>query len=188
MPRGPTYVEPAYQTCAVPGARPGSLVVQGEDYLMASFGFAPDHIFPNVISILVLALIALVASVIFTSLLSFTRLGAIRVFTEGRGEGRKSAQVASAHPDTQIQDLIPDVEAADLASTAQFDESRPLLETSPLDPQATVPDSDAHQYDPATVTVSISDRFPNGLNVSWLYEKTALDRSHPSSRHVFMGF
>lgn len=39
IPSGPGYTDVAYQTCSYTGSKAGSLVVNGDDYLAAQFGF-----------------------------------------------------------------------------------------------------------------------------------------------------
>lgn len=38
----------AYQTCALAGSKPGSLIVQGSDFLGESFGYTHHHLWRNV--------------------------------------------------------------------------------------------------------------------------------------------
>ncbi|KAI9604722.1 hypothetical protein H4Q26_002691 [Puccinia striiformis f. sp. tritici PST-130] len=47
VPRGPSYTDPAYQTCSTLGSRPNSLVVSGDDYLLRSYGFEYRHLWYN---------------------------------------------------------------------------------------------------------------------------------------------
>ena len=44
IPSGPGYTDVAYQTCSYAGSRVGSLVVNGDDYLAAKFGFYNSNV------------------------------------------------------------------------------------------------------------------------------------------------
>lgn len=55
MPCDPAQIVPfgearevAYQTCAVPGSKIGSLIVQGSDYVRESLGYSHSHLWRNV--------------------------------------------------------------------------------------------------------------------------------------------
>ncbi|KAH9813379.1 ABC-2 type transporter-domain-containing protein [Melampsora americana] len=89
VPNGPSYNNTAYQTCAVPGAQVGSLIVKGEEYLKESYEFSSDHLVPNLLSIIGLALIFFFASIWFSSTLDFFKLGAVRVFKDGESFRKK---------------------------------------------------------------------------------------------------
>ncbi|KAI8462016.1 ABC-2 type transporter-domain-containing protein [Phakopsora pachyrhizi] len=80
VPRGPTYNDTNYQTCAAPGSRPKSLAVLGEDYLSYSYGYDSLHIWSSLVVIVALSVVFLVLSVLFTELFSFARLGSVRPF------------------------------------------------------------------------------------------------------------
>lgn len=47
IPAGPNYTDVAYQTCAYAGSQIGSIVVNGDDYLAAQFGFYYSHVWRN---------------------------------------------------------------------------------------------------------------------------------------------
>jgi ATP-binding cassette, subfamily G (WHITE), member 2, SNQ2 len=44
VPSGPGYTNPAFQTCGIVGAVPGSTVVSGARYIAAAFGYSRSHI------------------------------------------------------------------------------------------------------------------------------------------------
>lgn len=60
VPSGPGYTDARYQTCAAAGSRPGSLFVNGDDYLNSSYGFYFNHVWRN-FGIVVLFTIAFIA-------------------------------------------------------------------------------------------------------------------------------
>lgn len=46
-PSGSGYTDIAYQTCAYPGSKIGTTIVNGDDYLAAQFGFTYSHVWRN---------------------------------------------------------------------------------------------------------------------------------------------
>jgi ATP-binding cassette subfamily G (WHITE) protein 2 (SNQ2) len=62
------------------GSRSGSLILRGEDYLDASFGFSYDHLWRNLFVIILLALIFFVIGVIATDVFHFAPSGSVRLF------------------------------------------------------------------------------------------------------------
>eukprot|EP01117_Protostelium_nocturnum_P003933 TRINITY_DN151_c0_g1_i2.p1 TRINITY_DN151_c0_g1~~TRINITY_DN151_c0_g1_i2.p1 ORF type:complete len:1405 (-),score=390.15 TRINITY_DN151_c0_g1_i2:123-4337(-) len=51
IPFGPTYTDPAYQTCALKGATPGTLSYSGRDFLASNYGFDVDDQAISVIAV-----------------------------------------------------------------------------------------------------------------------------------------
>ena len=47
VPSGSNYTDVAYQSCAYAGSKVGSIVVNGDDYLAAQFGFYYSHVWRN---------------------------------------------------------------------------------------------------------------------------------------------
>jgi hypothetical protein len=47
VPSGSNYTDVAYQSCAYAGSKAGSIVVNGDDYLAAQFGFYYSHVWRN---------------------------------------------------------------------------------------------------------------------------------------------
>lgn len=47
VPSGSNYTDVAYQSCAYAGSKIGSIVVNGDDYLAAQFGFYYSHVWRN---------------------------------------------------------------------------------------------------------------------------------------------
>lgn len=60
IPSGPSYTDVAFQSCAYPGSKPGTTVVNGDDYLATQFGFSYSHVWRN-FGILCLFTIAFIA-------------------------------------------------------------------------------------------------------------------------------
>lgn len=89
VPRGPSYTDPTYQTCAMAGSRPGSLVVLGDDYLLQSYGFEYHHLWLNLVMILGSTVVVLVLSVLFSNYLSFDKSGSIRLFKNSSNARKK---------------------------------------------------------------------------------------------------
>ncbi|KAJ5162495.1 hypothetical protein N7492_007887 [Penicillium capsulatum] len=59
-PSGPGYTDLAFQTCVYPGSKPGTTIVNGDDYLATQFGFSYSHVWRN-FGILCLFTIAFIA-------------------------------------------------------------------------------------------------------------------------------
>lgn len=47
VPSGPGFAEVAYQSCAYAGSKIGSIMVNGDDYLAAQYGFYYSNIWRN---------------------------------------------------------------------------------------------------------------------------------------------
>lgn len=60
-PSGSGYTDIAYQTCAYPGSKIGSTIVNGDDYLATQFGFSYSHVWRNfgILCLFTLAFIAI---------------------------------------------------------------------------------------------------------------------------------
>jgi ATP-binding cassette subfamily G (WHITE) protein 2 (SNQ2) len=80
VPFGASYTNQLYQTCALPGSIPGSLIVLGDDYLSKAYDFHHDRIWFNLGVLIVQALVFLVGSIIATDILEFTHEGNKQVF------------------------------------------------------------------------------------------------------------
>ncbi|KAH9455848.1 hypothetical protein KEM48_003490 [Puccinia striiformis f. sp. tritici PST-130] len=89
VPRGPSYTDPAYQTCSTLGSRPNSLVVSGDDYLLRSYGFEYRHLWYNLGMIIGSSVVILVLSVFFTEYLCFTKFGSTRLFKDSHSVRKK---------------------------------------------------------------------------------------------------
>jgi hypothetical protein len=61
-----------YQSCAFAGNKPGSLSVEGSDYLGASFGYSHTHLWRNVGVIIAFTIIYIIPTIIASELLPFT--------------------------------------------------------------------------------------------------------------------
>ncbi|KAL1841749.1 hypothetical protein VTJ49DRAFT_6663 [Mycothermus thermophilus] len=77
IPQGPG-VRPENQGCAVPGARPGSTDVLGEDHIAVQFGYFRSHLWRNFGVIVAFTALYLLATVVAVEVLSFA----------GKGPGR----------------------------------------------------------------------------------------------------
>jgi ATP-binding cassette, subfamily G (WHITE), member 2, SNQ2 len=61
----------AFQSCAFAGNKPGSLFVEGSDYLSASFGYSHTHIWRNVGVVIAFTALYLIPTIIASELLPF---------------------------------------------------------------------------------------------------------------------
>ncbi|KAI5478137.1 ABC drug exporter AtrF [Pseudohyphozyma bogoriensis] len=84
VPSGPTYTNPLYQTCLLPGSTPQSLIVDGEAYLSVSYGFHYNNIWWNLLVMVIQALVFLIIGVIATDYLHFAPAGSKRVWGRTR--------------------------------------------------------------------------------------------------------
>lgn len=100
VPRGPGYDDPRYQTCALAGSTPGSLLVSGERYLSVAYDFHHENVPRNLGVILLLALIFLVIGVAATECFSFAPSGSFKVF----------ARTAAVHEDFDRKRKVKDLE------------------------------------------------------------------------------
>ncbi|GAA5972654.1 hypothetical protein JCM11641_002957 [Rhodosporidiobolus odoratus] len=89
VPSGPTYTDPLYQTCSLPGSTPGSLTVSGDAYLALSYDFHYSRIWRNLGILALQAVVFLVIGVIATELLHFAPGGAKRVWKRTKAVQRK---------------------------------------------------------------------------------------------------
>ena len=60
-----------FQSCAFAGNKPGSLFVEGSDYLSASFGYSHTHIWRNVGVVIAFTALYLIPTIIASELLPF---------------------------------------------------------------------------------------------------------------------
>ncbi|KAK0559020.1 ATP-binding cassette transporter snq2 [Tilletia horrida] len=94
-----------YQTCALTGSKPGSIVVQGEDYLQTTFGYSRSHIGRNIGVVIAFCVLYLIPTVIASEIMNFGGSGGgVTVFARTK---RAKAQLADAS-------VVPkqDIEAA----------------------------------------------------------------------------
>jgi ATP-binding cassette subfamily G (WHITE) protein 2 (SNQ2) len=119
VPRGPGYNDSRYQTCAMQGSQPGSLVVKGEDYLEASFDFSYDHLWRNFFVIIVLALIFLVIGVIATDVFHFAPSGSVRLFARSKNakERLRREKLKLAAKDRDPEVVVVDTDTDSCASS-----------------------------------------------------------------------
>lgn len=85
IPSGPSYTDVAFQSCAYPGSKPGTTVVNGDDYLATQFGFSYSHVWRN-FGILCLFTVAFIAITCWLS----------EIF-EWEADGAGSIQYRSSH-------------------------------------------------------------------------------------------
>lgn len=120
VPRGPTYNDARYQTCAFAGSSPGSLLVDGEAYIRTSFGFEYAHIWRNFAIILLLAFLFLLVGVIATDYLHFAPSGVVRLFLATKDAKRRVRRARKAT-------YIPPEDEERGSGRANADEEAPLL-------------------------------------------------------------
>lgn len=80
VPRGRSYDDPAYQTCAVLGSQPRSLYVSGARYLSIAYGFSANHLARNLALLLALAAAFLFLAICATNFFHFAPSGAKRLY------------------------------------------------------------------------------------------------------------
>jgi ATP-binding cassette subfamily G (WHITE) protein 2 (SNQ2) len=91
VPSGPSYTNPLFQTCALPGSVPGSLSVSGDRYLSLTYDFHYSHLWRNLAILGVQAVVFLVIGVVATELLHFAPGGTTRLWKATRAVKRKFA-------------------------------------------------------------------------------------------------
>jgi len=85
----------AFQTCALTGSKPGSIVVESADYLSVTFGYTRAHIGRNVGVLLAFSVLYLIPTVIASEVMSFAGSGGgVTVFARTKGAKAQLAQDA----------------------------------------------------------------------------------------------
>lgn len=74
VPQGPG-IDPAYQGCALTGARPNSKSVPGADYLQTSFNYSRSNLWRNFGVVIAFSVLYIIVTVIATETLSFAKSG-----------------------------------------------------------------------------------------------------------------
>jgi ATP-binding cassette, subfamily G (WHITE), member 2, SNQ2 len=67
--------EAVYQSCSFAGNKPGSLFVEGSDYLSASFGYSHTHLWRNVGVVIAFTALYVIPTIIASELLPFAGSG-----------------------------------------------------------------------------------------------------------------
>ncbi|KAF9208169.1 hypothetical protein BGZ49_009566 [Haplosporangium sp. Z 27] len=119
VPRGPGFDNVAYQTCAIYGSTPGSLDVQGPDYLYSAYRYKTSQMWADIIAVICFWLLFTFLTVIIMEAKEFGKGGfSTNVFKRPKkGEARNGGRVA------------PDVEyGADAAMAAAGPGSKPVNE------------------------------------------------------------
>lgn len=94
--------DPTYQSCAFPGNKPGSLSVEGSDYLGASFGYSHSHLWRNVGVVIAFTVLYLIPTVIASEFLPFAGGGGgftIFAATKNAKRAAKQAEVQKDDPE-----------------------------------------------------------------------------------------
>lgn len=89
VPRGPFYNDTRFQTCAFAGSQPGSLVVDGEEYLNVALGFLYSNLAKNMLILVLLTFVFLAIGVVATDYLHFAPSGAVRLFVATKEAKRR---------------------------------------------------------------------------------------------------
>ncbi|GAA5856240.1 hypothetical protein JCM8547_000835 [Rhodosporidiobolus lusitaniae] len=89
VPSGPSYSNPLFQTCVLPGSTPGSLSVSGDKYLSLTYDFRFERIWHNLAILAVQAAVFLAIGVVATEVLQFTAGGTRRVWKSTAAVRRK---------------------------------------------------------------------------------------------------
>ncbi|CAO1631936.1 unnamed protein product [Parajaminaea phylloscopi] len=95
--------DPQYQTCALTGSRPGSLVVPGQDYLSTTFNYKQSNVSPNIGVLIAFSVLYLLVTVAATELISFGGSGGgVTVFAKTASAKRKlQTEEAPRQDDTE---------------------------------------------------------------------------------------
>ena len=128
-----------YQTCAFVGNTPGSLVVQGKDYLDKAFGYSYAHIGRNVGVVVAFSVLYLVPTLIAAELLPFAGSGGggMTVFAKTERARKRARQVEVGVDDVEAGAVAvekPGVSTLSSASdlTAGEGEERKEFEEKPV--------------------------------------------------------
>lgn len=92
VPRGPGYDDSRYQGCALPGARVGSLLVPGSEYLAVQFDYSRRYLWRNFGVIIAFTVLYILVTVIAMELLSFAGSGQGALVFRKAKEGLNSIQ------------------------------------------------------------------------------------------------
>lgn len=76
VPEGAMYTTEAYQTCTLPGSIPGSLTVQGANYISTSFAYSRSHLWRNLGIVIGYTLFYIVVAAVASELFLFVPAGA----------------------------------------------------------------------------------------------------------------
>lgn len=109
VPSGPGYTNSAFQSCAVIGSTPGSLMVSGSNYIATAFGFSRAHIWRN----FGLIFIFIIAYILFGMLGS-----EVMHFTSSGGSTLQFARTKKAHALVEEKRKTDDLEKQRRASLA----------------------------------------------------------------------
>jgi ATP-binding cassette subfamily G (WHITE) protein 2 (SNQ2) len=123
VPRGPLYQD-APVTCAIPGAEPGEMVVDGGQYLLSYYGFTYSHVWRNVGIILGMSFGYILVTMYFLEHFDWSsgasgasgieRIGKQR---RQRAEGRDPENQATRTPCTNLDASDAAVEPPRISST-----------------------------------------------------------------------
>lgn len=80
--------DPANQVCAIAGAQPGSLLVNGADYIQANFSYSYSHVWRNFGIVIAYGVGYVIAAAVFSELIDYGKQASGLVFARKRGAGK----------------------------------------------------------------------------------------------------
>ncbi|KAF9439085.1 hypothetical protein BGZ76_000047 [Entomortierella beljakovae] len=84
IPNGPTYTDLTYQVCTLPGAKPGSYIVDGSDYLYSSFRYKTSELGVNIVAVICFWLLFVIINCIALEKIEFGKGGfSTNIFKKG---------------------------------------------------------------------------------------------------------
>ncbi|KAK3331499.1 ABC-2 type transporter-domain-containing protein [Apodospora peruviana] len=89
------------QGCAIPGARIGSSIVSGSDYLSSQFEYSRGHLWRNFGVVIAFSVLYLLVTVLATELLSFVGPGGGSLMFKGSKRAKKQVKFVSAKADEE---------------------------------------------------------------------------------------
>ncbi|KAK0542954.1 ATP-binding cassette transporter snq2, partial [Tilletia horrida] len=85
-----------YQTCALTGAQPGSLVVQSEDYLQVTFGYSRSHIGRNIGVLIAFCVLYFIPTIFASEIMNFGGAGGgVTLFARTKRAKKQLAEEAA---------------------------------------------------------------------------------------------
>jgi ATP-binding cassette subfamily G (WHITE) protein 2 (SNQ2) len=134
-----------YQSCAFAGNKPGSLSVEGPDYLNASFGYSHTHLWRNIGIVIAFTVLYIIPTIVVSELLPFAGSGGGNTVFAPTKEARRAVRQSEAHqddpeanankgPGADIQfDLVSTRSTSERTAHSQDEKrSRPDIEQRPI--------------------------------------------------------
>jgi hypothetical protein len=88
-----------YQSCALAGNKPGSLFVEGSDYIGAAFGYSRGHLWRNVGVVIAFTVLYIIPTIIASELLPFVGSGGGSTVFAPTKRAKRVVRQSEAHQD-----------------------------------------------------------------------------------------